>query len=68
MTGICERAVISVRRLVALVAESDAGEVIRDALVGELRGVLELESVTVVRCDQGETARDAGGAHRGGCI
>ena len=63
------------RRLVALVAESDAGEVIRDALVGELRGVLELESVTVVRCDQGETARDAGAlteaaeceeAHRGG--
>ena len=60
MTGVYERAVISVRRLVALVAESDEGEVIRDALVGELRGVLELESVTVVRCDQGKATRDAG--------
>ena len=60
MTGVYERAVIGVRRLVALVAESDEGEVIRDALVGELRGVLELESVTVVRCDQGEATRDAG--------
>ena len=75
MTGVYERAVIGVRRLVALVAESDEGEVIRDALVGELRGVLELESVTVVRCGQGEAARDAGAlteaaefeeAHRGG--
>jgi diguanylate cyclase (GGDEF)-like protein len=75
MTGVFERAVRGVRRLVALVAESDEGEVIRDALVRELRDVLDLESVTVVRCDQGEAARDARAlteaaefeeAHRGG--
>jgi diguanylate cyclase (GGDEF)-like protein len=75
MSGVHERAVRGVRRLVALAAESDEGEVIRDALVRELRGVLDLESVTVLRCDQGEAARDAGAlteaaeceeAHRGG--
>ena len=60
MTGVYERAVRGVRRLVALAAESDEGEVIPDALVRELRGVLDLESVTVIRCDQAAATRYAG--------
>ncbi len=52
-----ERAVGGIRRLAGLAAESDEGDVVRDALVRELRVVLELESVSVVTCDQGAAAR-----------
>jgi len=56
-TGVYELAVGGVRRLARLAAESDEGDVVRDALVRELRVVLDLESVSVVRCDQGAAAR-----------
>ncbi len=55
--GVFERAVGGIRRLAGLAAESDEGDVVRDALVRELRVVLELESVSVVTCDQGAAAR-----------
>ncbi len=57
--GVYKLAVGGVRRLAGLAAESDEGDVVRDALVRELRVVLDLESVSVVRCDQGAAARDA---------
>jgi diguanylate cyclase (GGDEF)-like protein len=50
-TGACERAVRAMRRLASLARESDQ-DVVRDALVSELRCVLELDSVTVIACDQ----------------
>ena len=53
-----ERAVQGVRRLVALGAESDEGDVVRDALVGELRVALDLESVKVLSCDEVAAAHD----------
>jgi diguanylate cyclase (GGDEF)-like protein len=55
--GVYERAVRGIQRLAGLAAESDEGDVVRDALVRELRVVLDLESVSVVRCDQGAAAR-----------
>ena len=58
-TGVYERAVRGMRRLAGLAAESGEGDVVRDALVCELRSVLDLESVTVVSCDEGAAARDA---------
>ncbi len=58
-TGVFELAVGGVRRLAGLAAETDDGAVVRDALVRELRIALELESVTVVTCDQGTAARHA---------
>ncbi len=57
--GMYELAVRGVRRLAGLAAESDEGDVVRDALVRELRVVLDLDSVTVVTCDQGAAARHA---------
>jgi diguanylate cyclase (GGDEF)-like protein len=51
-TGVYERAVRSMRRLAALAGESDR-EVVREALVRELRGALELDSVTVIPNDHG---------------
>ncbi len=57
--GMYELAVRGVRRLAGLAAESDEGDVVRDALVRELRVVLDLDSVTVVMCDQGAAARHA---------
>jgi diguanylate cyclase (GGDEF)-like protein len=54
-----ERAVRGIRRLAGLAAESDEGDVVRDALVRELRVVLDLETVTVVTCEQGAAARHA---------
>ncbi len=54
--GVYELAVRGVRRLAGLAEASDEGGVVRDALVRELRVVLDLESVTVVTCDQGATA------------
>ncbi len=69
-----ERAVEGVRRLVALVAESDEGDVVRAALVGELRVALDLESVRFLPCDEVAAAHDAraltaavgsGESHRG---
>jgi diguanylate cyclase (GGDEF)-like protein len=56
-TGVYELAVGGVRRLAGLAAESDEGGVVRDALVRELRMALDLESVSVVTCDQGAAAR-----------
>ena len=60
-TGVYERAVRGMRRLAGLAADSGEGEVVRDALVCELRAVLDLESVTVVSSDEGAAARDGGG-------
>ncbi|MGO9971414.1 MAG: GGDEF domain-containing protein [Solirubrobacteraceae bacterium] len=57
--GMYELAVRGVRRLAGLAANSDEGDVVRDALVRELRVVLDLDSVTVVTCDQGAAARHA---------
>ncbi len=51
-TGVYARAVRGVRRLARLAAESDEGDVVREALVRELRTMLNLESVTIVTCDQ----------------
>jgi diguanylate cyclase (GGDEF)-like protein len=58
-SGVYEGAVQGVRRLVALVAESDEGDVVRDALVGELRVALDLESVRFLTCDEVAAAHDA---------
>jgi diguanylate cyclase (GGDEF)-like protein len=55
--GVYELAVRGIRRLAGLAAESDEGDVVRDALVRELRVVLDLESVTFAKCDQGAAAR-----------
>ncbi|MGO9903096.1 MAG: GGDEF domain-containing protein [Solirubrobacteraceae bacterium] len=55
--GVYELAVRGMRRLAGLAAESDEGDVVRDALVRELRVVLDLESVSVVTYDQGTAAR-----------
>ena len=57
--GLYERAVRGVRRLVALSADGGEGEAIRDALVRELRGLLELEGVSVVT---GEASQPTGHA------
>jgi diguanylate cyclase (GGDEF)-like protein len=57
-TGVHERAVRGMRRLAGLASESDEGAVL-DALVRELHSVLELESVTVMRCDERGATRPA---------
>ena len=57
-TGVCERAIRGVRRLAGLAAESEAGDVVGEALVRELRALLDLESVTIVTCDEA-ALRDA---------
>jgi diguanylate cyclase (GGDEF)-like protein len=50
--GMYERTVRGVRRLAGLAAESDEGDTVCDALLRELRVVLDLERVTVVTRDQ----------------
>ena len=57
-TGVHKRAVRGMRRLAALASESDE-DLVLDALVRELRSVLQLNSVTVISCDQGAPARPA---------
>jgi diguanylate cyclase (GGDEF)-like protein len=55
-TGVYERAVGGMRRLTELATDSGEGDVVRDALVCELRVVLDLESVKVASCDQSAAA------------
>ena len=57
-TGVYERAIRGVRRLAGLAAEIEAGDVVRQALVRELRALLDLESATIVTCDEA-ALRDA---------
>ena len=56
--GVCERAIRGVRRLAGLAAEIEEGDVVRQALVRELRALLDLESATIVTCDEA-ALRDA---------
>jgi diguanylate cyclase (GGDEF)-like protein len=55
--GVYELAVRGMRRLAGLAAETDEGDVVRDALARELRVVLDLESVSVATRDQDAAAR-----------
>jgi diguanylate cyclase (GGDEF)-like protein len=55
-SGVYERAVGGMRRLAAFGTDSRGEDVVRDALVCELRVVLDVESVKVVSCDQSAAA------------
>ena len=52
--GLYERAVRGIRRVAALGAEGGEADVIRDALVRELRVLLELEGLSVVTCEESQ--------------
>ena len=58
-TGVYERAVRGMRRLAGLAADNGEGDVVRDTLVCELLAVLDLDSVTIVSCDEAAAPRDA---------
>ncbi len=56
-TGVYERAVGGIRRLAALTSESGEEDIVHDALVRELRLVLDLARVTVVTRTQDDAAQ-----------
>ena len=58
--GLYERAVRGIQRVAALSADGGEGDVIRDALVHELRVLLDLEGVSVVTREESQPHR----AHR----
>ena len=55
--GLYERAVRGVRRVAALSADGGEGDAIRDALVRELRVLLELEGLSVVTREESQPSR-----------
>ncbi len=57
--GVHERAVRGIRRLAALTPEVGDGDAVREALVRELRAVLELSRLTVVTRAEGDAMRSA---------
>jgi len=57
--GLYERAVRGIRRIAALTAEGGEGDVIGDALVRELRVLLDLEGLSVVTREGSQPARHA---------
>ena len=65
-----ERAVRGIRRVAALTAEGGEGDVIRDALVRELRVLLDLEGLSVVTCEESQPRHietlSATAEHQGG--
>jgi diguanylate cyclase (GGDEF)-like protein len=57
--GLYERAVRGIRRVAALSAEGGEGDAIRDALVRELRVLLDLEGLSVVTREESQPSRHA---------